>query len=93
MSEEINEPQENIIEPNKPSPASLDIIKEFEKQEKDRLVKLLMEDFPMCDRLMVESLVEKYMIDGDDKFNEFIMNPPPKVERNTNYSYIGVTVD
>ena len=86
--------EENTIEPNKPAPASLTIMeKEFEKHEKDRLVKLLMEDFPMCDRLMVESLVEKYMIDGDDKFNEFIMNPPPKVERNTNYSYIGVTVD
>jgi hypothetical protein len=85
--------EENTIVPNKPDPASLNIIKEFEKCEKERLVKLLMEDFPMCDRLMVESLVEKYIIDGDDKFNEFLANPPPKVERNTNYSYIGVTVD
>ena len=85
--------EENTIVPNKPDPASLNIIKEFEKFEKERLIKLLMEDFPMCDRLMVESLVEKYMIDGDDKFNEFLANPPPKVERNTNYSYIGVTVD
>ena len=42
---------------------------------------------------MVESLVEKYMIDGDDKFNEFIANPPPPIERNTQYSYNGVTVE
>jgi hypothetical protein len=66
---------------------------EIQKFEKERLIKLLLEDFPMCDRLMVESLVEKYMIDGDDKFNEFLANPPPPIERNTEYTYNGVTVE
>jgi hypothetical protein len=66
---------------------------EIQKFEKERLIKLLLEDFPMCDRLMVESLVEKYVIDGDDKFNEFLANPPPPIERNTEYTYNGVTVE
>jgi hypothetical protein len=66
---------------------------EIQKFEKERLIKLLLEDFPMCDRLMVESLVEKYMIDGDDKFNEFLANPPPPIERNTEYTYNGGTVE
>ena len=66
---------------------------EIQKFEKERLIKLLLEDFPMCDRLVVESLVEKYMIDGDDKFNEFLANPPPPIERNTEYTYNGVTVE
>ena len=66
---------------------------EINQFEKERLINALLNDFPQCDRLMVESLVEKYMIDGDDKFNEFLANPPPPIERNTQYTYNGVTVE
>jgi hypothetical protein len=81
---------ENIID----SPKNVEKLeKEQEIFEKERLIKCLLEDFPQCDRLMVESLVEKYMIDGDDKFNEFLLNPPQPIERNTQYIYNGVSVE
>ena len=85
---------ENIIDSNKNTPKTQEELKkELDEFEKERLIRGLLIDFPQCDRLMVESLVEKYMIDGDDKFNEFIANPPPPIERNTQYTYSGVTVE
>lgn len=62
---------------------------------KERWIKQMMEDFPLVDRLMCETVIAQWAADPEffDKVERGDIKLPEPVERNTEYIYKGVTVD
>lgn len=62
---------------------------------KEQWIRGLMADYPMIDRMMAESAVELYLEDPEyvDELAEGKAEIPVASERNTTYTYTGVTVE
>ena len=62
---------------------------------KERWVLALMKDYPLIDRMMAEAAVDMYLENPEyvEKLVSGEEKPPPPVERNTEFTYQGVSVD
>ena len=68
---------------------------ELDDVTKERWIKQMKEDFPHADNLMCELVISQWCADPDyfDKLKRGEETLPPPIERNTEYSYNGITVE